>query len=306
MFSRRLSGAVVAIAMTVALANCQESPATSSVESTEPIVVAAYNVENWLTMQRGSQPATKPDDEKAATVEVIAAVAPDILGVIEMGSEEEFADLQARLKAKGLEYADSEYVQAADPDRHVTLLSKFPIVERRSKTDVTFDMGGIARPMSRGILDVTIQINPQYQLRVLGVHFKSKRDVPEYDQAAMRAREALYLKNYSNRIIEKNPDVNLLLLGDFNDTRNEYPIRELLGGSGEKSLTALALADENGDVWTHFWGYADIYSRIDYLMVNKGLLPEIVAEKSGIDRTPGFATGSDHRAIHTAIIPENK
>ncbi len=296
---RRFLGAILAISASAPFALAQ--PAT-----TDPVIVAVYNVENWLTMDRGSSPAPKPDEEKEAAVNVIADVAPDIIGVVEMGSKEEFADLQARLKAKGLEYVDSEYVQAADSERHVTLLSKFPIVERQSKTAVTFDIGGIARPMSRGILDVTIQINPDYQLRVLGVHFKSKRDVPEYDQATMRAREALYLKNYANRIIEKNPDVNLLLLGDFNDTRNEYPIKELLGGSGVYSLTALPLADENGDVWTHFWSYADLYSRIDYLMANKNLLPEILEAKSGINRSDDFAKGSDHRAIYTAITPQNK
>ncbi len=299
MLHRRFLGATFAIAAVISGSHAQ--PATP-----EPVVVAAYNVENWLTMKRGSTEASKPDDEKNVAVQVIVDVAPDIIGVIEVGSKEEFADLQSRLKARGLEYADSEYVQAADPDRHVTLLSKFPIVERNSKTAVQFDIGGIPRSMSRGILDVTIQINPNYQLRVLGVHFKSKRDVPEYDQATMRAREALYLKNYSNRIIEEDPDVNLLLLGDFNDTRNEYPIKELLGASGVNSLSALQLADENGDVWTHFWGYADIYSRIDYLMANKGLLPEVIESKSGINRSEGFAEGSDHRAIYTAITPQDK
>ncbi len=295
----RLLGAIVVAATLISVSWAQPAPPA-------PVVVAVYNVENWLTMRRGSAEAPKPEEEKAAVVDVIARIAPDIISVIEVGTKAEFAELQARLKAKGLEYLDSEYVQAADTARHVTLLSRYPIVERRSKTDVTFDLGGIARPMSRGILDVTIQINPDYRLRVLGVHFKSKRVVPEYDHSAMRAREALYLKNYANRIIANDPDVNLLLLGDFNDTRNEYPIKELTGGSGPFSLTALTLADKNGDVWTHFWSFADIYSRIDYIMVNKGLLPEVDDSLSGIDRSEGYATGSDHRAIYTAIIPEDK
>ncbi len=250
--------------------------------------------------------ASKPEEEKAAVVDVIAGFSPDIIGIVEIGSEADFQELRDRLAAKGLEYADSEYVQADDEDRHVTLLSKFPIVERNSKTDVKFDMGGVMRPMSRGILDVTVQVNPDYQLRILGVHLKSKRDVPEYDQAAMRAREALYLKNYANGIIDENPDVNLLLLGDFNDTRNEYPMRELLGGrSNQYSLTGLDAADPLGDRWTHYWEYADLYSRIDYLIANKGLLPEVVPDSGVVDRSENFRTGSDHRALHVEIVPKD-
>lgn len=303
---RRLTGAIVACSATLvtSLTAAQPSPPP-------PITVAAYNVENWLPMGRTvdgkrQDNASKPEEEKAAVVDVITGIAPDIIGIVEIGSKADLQDLRDRLAKKGLEYADSEHVQAADENRHVTLLSKFPIVARNSKTDVQFDMGGIPRPMSRGILDVTVQVNPDYQLRILGVHFKSKRDVPEYDQASMRAREALYLKNYANRIIEENPEENLLLLGDFNDTRDEYPIRELIGGSGGKyALTAIDLVDSSGDRWTHFWGYADIYSRIDYLIANRSLLPEIVPDSGGIDRSEHFRIGSDHRAIHTQIVPQN-
>ncbi len=250
--------------------------------------------------------APKPEEEKEAVVDVISGLSPDIIGIIEIGPESDLADLRDRLASKGLDYADSEHVKAADKSRHVALLSKFPIVARNSKTDVKFDMGGILRPMSRGILDVTVQVNPEYQLRILGVHFKSKRDVPDYDQASMRAREALYLKNYANRIIEENPEENLLLLGDFNDTRNEYPIRELLGGSGDQyRLTAIDLVDPIGDRWTHYWEWADLYSRIDFLIANSALLPEIVPDSGGIDRSENFRVGSDHRALHLQIAPEN-
>lgn len=300
----RLTGALVACAATLALTDALNA-------APKPIVVAAYNVENWLPMSRTvdgkrDKDASKPEEEKATVVEVISALSPDIICIVEIGPESDFQDLQDRLAAKGLKYVDTEHLQAADKDRHVALLSKFPIVARNSKTDIQFDMGGILRPMSRGILDVTVQVNPDYQLRILGVHFKSKRDVPEYDQASMRAREALYLKNYANRIIDENPEQNLLLLGDFNDTRNEYPIRELLGGSGDQyRLTALDLVDPIGDRWTHYWEYADLYSRIDYLIANRSLLPEIVPESGGIDRSDNFLTGSDHRLIHTDIVPQD-
>lgn len=290
----------------------QSAPPESSAKRDGTIVVAAYNVENWLQMSRTvggerDEAAPKPDDEKEAVVDVIIGASPDIIGITEMGSEEDFQELRDRLAKRGLEFVDAEYVQAGDPTRHVTLLSKFPIVERNSKTDAQFDIGGILRPMERGILDVTIQVNPEYRLRVLGVHFKSKRPVPEFDQASLRAREALYLKNYANKIIDENPDENLLLLGDFNDTKNEYPMREILGGRGNRyKLTELDVADDLGDRWTHYWQTADTYSRIDYLIANNALLPEIVVEAGGVDRSENFRKASDHRLIHTQIVPQNE
>jgi hypothetical protein len=76
---------------------------------------------------------------------VIQDIHPDILGVCEMGPPEEFADFKARLKSAGLDYPDTEYVQGPDPQRHVALLSKYPIASRQSLTDVPFEMDGARR-----------------------------------------------------------------------------------------------------------------------------------------------------------------
>lgn len=277
-----------------------------------PVVVAAYNVQNWLEMKRevdgrSVSDAPKPEEERTAVVDVIAGIKPDILGIVEIGSRQDLKDLQSLLKDAGLDYPHAEIHEADDDVRRVALLSKFPIVENNSQKGITFDLNGVRHPMARGILDMTVQINPDYQLRLLGVHLKSKRKIDDYDEAEMRANEAIYLKNTINNILAADPDTNLLLFGDLNDTKNEFPISQLLSGTGSPtSLTDLQLADSVGDRWTHFWRWADLYSRIDYLIASPGLVPEIVEERNGVDRSENWLEASDHRAIYTAIRPQNQ
>ena len=179
------------------------------------VVVASYNVKNYLQMERriGEKTvpdATKPEEEIAAVIEVIKEIDPDILGIMELGDETALEDFQRRLKASGLYYPNREWVRGADADRHLALLSRFPIVGRNSRDDVTRVRVG------RGILDVTVKLSEDYSLRLVGAHLKSRREIPEFDQEVMRAKEARCLREHLNAVLKANPVENLLLFGDLN------------------------------------------------------------------------------------------
>jgi endonuclease/exonuclease/phosphatase family metal-dependent hydrolase len=275
------------------------------------VVVASYNLENYIgdELPAGPAPArrAKPKSEKAAAAitRVVHEIAPDILGVCEMGSAEQFAAFQERLKAAGLEYPHAEYVRAIDPERHLALLSRFPIVERHSQTNLTFDLNGAPHKMARGILDVTIRINDGYELRLLGVHLKSKLAVPE-DEAQIRRHEAELLRKYVDSILAAAPETNLLLYGDFNDYKNEAPIQTITGIRGApRYLTELPAADSAGERWTHYWKPADLYARIDYLFAGAALVHEIATGSTRIYRGESWQEASDHRPIYTSIVPVN-
>jgi endonuclease/exonuclease/phosphatase family metal-dependent hydrolase len=274
------------------------------------IVVASYNVQNYLGEDTDPNDGfkTRPKSEKsiAAMVRVIQEVNPDILGVCEMGRPEQFEDFKARLQTAGLAFTDFEYVQAADPDRHLALLSRFPIVARNSVTDISYELNGQTEKVKRGFLDVTVRINPGYDLRLVGVHLKSKLPVPQ-GEALMRRHEAQLLRAHLEKIITADPEVNLIAYGDFNDTKNEPPIQEIMGVRGSATFMAdLWAKDALGDRWTHYWRTADEYSRIDYLFVSPALFREVILEKSHVYRSEFWNDASDHRAIYTSIVPENK
>ncbi len=284
--------------------------ANSSLAAPE-IIFASYNLENYLGPEAADAPGPrrarpKPEEAAAGVTRIVREIAPDILGVCEMGSPEQFVTFQARLLEVGLEYPESEYVQAIDPQRHLALLSRYPIVARHSQPNLTYELNGAPRKIERGILDVTIRITDSYDLRLVGVHLKSKLAVPE-DEAVIRRHEAEQVRRYLDGILSADPETNLLLYGDFNDHRNEVPIQTIAGARGAaRHLTELPAADSLGDRWTHYWRAADLYSRIDYLFAARGLVHEIAPGKTHIYRGPGWNEASDHRPISTAIIPVNR
>ena len=268
------------------------------------MVFAGYNLENYFLSVRSTDygmhmEAQKPEKAVAAQIRIISEIHPDILGVCEMGGPEDFADFKKRLKSLG--YSDSEYVNGPDPDRHLALLSRFPIVARNSRDDISFEINGIPEKMKRGILDVTIRITPQYEIRCVGAHLKSKLAVTE-GEALVRRHEAHLLREHINRILKEAPGTNLLVYGDFNDTKNQPAIQEIIGPRGSREgLKDLWVHDEQGDRWTYFWKQADTYSRIDYLMANRALFPSIVQGKSRVFRSTDWNTASDHRPVITTI-----
>ena len=121
--------------------------------------------------------------------------------------------------------------------------------------------------MQRGILDVTVQAAPSFLLRLVGVHLKSRLPVPNESEWRLRAIEAWYLRDHIDGILNANPDTKLLVFSNFNNTRNEYSIREITGTAGSPNrLDDLWLRDDRGERWTEYWKYADVYSRIDYIL----------------------------------------
>jgi endonuclease/exonuclease/phosphatase family metal-dependent hydrolase len=273
----------------------------------EEIVVASYNLDSYLVHEASPEDviakgAPKSEREIAAVIRVLCEIKPDILGLIEIGDESALSDLQGRLRMAGLDYSHREWVKGVGEERHLGLLSKFPIVERNSRDDVSFELDGKILRMHRGILDVTVQVNQSYQLRLIGAHLKSRRYVPEYDQALMRAKEASSLREHLNEVMARRPEVNLLLFADLNGTKNEYSVREIIGWKGlPNHMMDLWLRDTRGERWTYYWKDADEYSRIDYLLVSPALVKEVVVEKCGINDSPLWNHASDHRAIYAVI-----
>ncbi len=286
-------------------------PSAAAPDKPGEIIVASYNIENYLGEESPEEAGhrharAKSDKAVAAVTRIIKDIHPDILGVCEMGSPEEFDAFKARLAAEGFAFTDFEYVKGPDPDRHLALLSRFPIIARQSLPDVSYEMNGLPEKVKRGFLDVTIRINPAYDLRMVGVHLKSKLTEGE-NEALMRRREASLLRRHLEEIMAVDPEVNLLVYGDFNETRNQPAMQEIFGPRGSSShLTDLPAHDELGDRWTEYWRVEDLYSRIDYFLAGPGLIHEIVTDKTKVYRSEYWNEASDHRPIYTSIIPANR
>jgi len=269
--------------------------------SPNTIVVASYNVENYLRMERHidgkTELAPKPEKEIQALIRIIKEINPDILGVCEIGGPDDFEDFKNRLKQTGLGYAHFEYVAGPDQERHLALASRYPIVSHQSITDASYVANGIREKVRRGFLDVTIQINPTFELRLLGVHLKSKLAAP-IDEALLRRNEAHLLRQHVEKILTSTPSTELMVYGDFNDSKNEPALQEIMGPRASPDhLFDLWLSDQVGDRWTHYWKFADSYERIDFIFVTGKLLSKWDRSKSYIYRSNDWNEASDHRPI---------
>ena len=278
------------------------STPASEAASTDGVRFIAYNVENWLTMDRyvegkNLKGAPKPEAEKQAVTALLARHAPDILGLCEIGTAADLAEIQEDLKAAGLDLPHSHYTGGSDPTRHLGLLSRFPITSTAKPAETEYQLAGQTFAMNRGILDATIDARGR-SYRFLGLHLKSKRDSEQGDQEAIRLNEARLLRRHIDSILEADGDARLVVYGDLNDTRATPAIKTITGKYNDPSyLTAIPAKDSRNDAWTHHWALHDIYSRIDFIMVSRGLRKDVNFRAAKIIDDPDWDKASDHRAI---------
>ncbi|TDU70769.1 endonuclease/exonuclease/phosphatase family protein [Prosthecobacter fusiformis] len=288
---------------------CQD---LSAEEPAREVVFCSYNVKNWLLMQRSfgdpDEPlVSKPEKEKAKVVEFLTEIRPDILGLCEIGSLEDIKEVQTRLRSSGVDLPHLTRCTGGDPTRSLGLLSRYPIMAVYSQTRLYYQMGAISLPMQRGILDATVSITPELQVRFLGVHLKSKRAIPEADETLMRRNEAHLLRLHMDQIYAQEPDAKVVCYGDFNEHRNEPAISEIIGSrAGPGLMFDLHLRDAHGLVWTHFWDDADVYGRLDYIFVSRSLRPLVDMKGSFIYTAADFDKASDHRPIVMTLLPQRK
>ena len=286
----------------------------------ETFRVVTYNVENYLDEPTETRREAKSEAAKAQVRANIKALKPDVLAMEEMGQLSALQELQASLKADGVDLPNLEWVQGWDTNIHVCVLSKFPITARRPHTDDTFLLSGKRFHVSRGFSEVDIQVTPTYKFTLIGTHLKSQRPVPEADEAELRLEEAKLLREKVDARLAADPNVNLIVCGDLNTTYDQPPIKAVIG-IGNKKLVDTRPAEQNGDnqpnpsnprwfprnvAWTHYYGKEDSYSRLDYILLSPGMAKEWVKEDTYALTLANWGLGSDHRPIVATFSTDEK
>src|SRR6478735_4319926 len=137
----------------------------------------------------------------------------DVIAFEEMGELSALLELRDSLKADGIDLPHYEHVSGWDTNIHVAVLSRFPIVARNSHTNLSYLLNGRRFHVSRGFSEVDIQVNSKYQFTLIGAHLKSRRTVPEADEAEMRFEESKLLREVVDQKLKSNPDANIVVLG---------------------------------------------------------------------------------------------
>ncbi len=280
--------------------------------------VATYNLENYLEEPSGTRPAKSPE-AKTKVRESLRALQADVLALQEMGGTNALLELRASLKAEGADYPYWEHVAGHDTNIHLAILSKFPITARRPHTRDSFLLFGRRFPVSRGFIEVDIQAAPNFSFTLMAAHLKSRLAVPEADEAELREQESLLLREKVDLRLKASPDANLIVLGDFNDTKDSKSIRTLLG-RGRTALRDTRPAERDGNdppqsnrrfasrnvTWTYYYAKEDAYTRIDYILISPALAKKWNKSETHVLALPDWGMASDHRPIVAAFDLEAK
>lgn len=275
----------------------------------EKFTLATYNLENYIVVPGGSRPV-KSAQSRAKIRESIRAMRPDVLALQEIGNTNALLELRAALKSEGLDYPHWEYVSGFDTHIQVAVLSRFPIVARRPHSNEGFLLKGRRLRTSRGIAEVDIRVNEKYAFTLFVAHLKSRSPSAVADQADLREQEALILRELVETRLKASPDANLAVVGDLNDVKTSPATRAIIG-KGKLGLVDARPAERPAGarvaseppealrrvVWTHFYGVEDTFSRVDYILLSRGMARERDAANSYVLAMPNWGVASDHRPV---------
>ena len=129
----------------------------SAIVHAETLTIATYNIENYgpanrMTEAGYRQDYPKPEPEKHALRAVIRGLGADVLVVQEMGGQPHLEELRRDLKTEGCDYPFAEVAFAADEARRIAVLSKRPLVNVTTHTDLRFKYFGAMETVKRGLL----------------------------------------------------------------------------------------------------------------------------------------------------------
>lgn len=278
---------------------------TSAAMRAESLVIATYNVANYTLAGRIVENAymrgyPKTEDEKAALRTVIKAINADVIALQEMGARPFLAELQRDLKSEGVDYPHGEVLDAADPERHVAVLSKKPFAAVNKHADLEISYFGKNDAVKRGLLEIRMATDAG-DLTLFIVHLKSRltdrSDDPE--SAIRRLAEAEAVRNRILKIFPRPsvPDARFMILGDCNDSVINRPVQTLARRGKIDIAAPLPGGDSRGEVWTHFYAKQGSYSRVDHILVSPPLMPSVAGGSVTIYDGQGVREASDHRPV---------
>jgi endonuclease/exonuclease/phosphatase family metal-dependent hydrolase len=282
----------------------------------ETFRVATYNLAGYTDHALPGRQA-KSAESKRAVHQMIQAMRPDVIALQEVGCLDALLELRASLRSHGLDLPHWELVAAADTNIHLAVLSRFPFTARRPHTNDMYLLGGRRFRVGRGFAEVEVQVNPSYSFTLISAHLKSRRPVLMTDESEQRLEEARLLRDKIDARLLASPQANVIVVGDLNDTPASDSTRLVLG-RGRMALMDVrptewdpggkesAVKRSTTVAWTYYYSKEDTYTRVDYILLSRGMAPEWLAEESYVLAADDWAKASDHRPVVACFVAEEK
>ncbi len=175
----------------------------------------------------------------------------------------------------------------------VAILSRVPVGPVISYRHLRFpDTNGNEMTFRRDLLHAIIEPEEGRPIHVLGVHLKSKFGGKKSD--AIRTGEARAIRGVLDDLFAADPESQILLCGDFNDTIDSRPLQTILGNGKTKLTSFYSDVPEKSRITYNKEPYL---SMIDFIFASPTMAKQY--EKGSYDILAGgpSQTGSDHNAV---------
>jgi endonuclease/exonuclease/phosphatase family metal-dependent hydrolase len=266
-----------------------------------------------------------PPERCRKLAEAIRVIDADIIALQELESLEALTWFRDTfLKDAGYEHLASKdvgYYRGVE----CSIMSRFPIIEQRIWPNESLDRleregpGWATVPadqknigFQRSPLMVTIQIRPDYTLTVFSEHHKAGRDFDWHREA-----EAIRINQLIRELEEKEPNRNIVIMGDFNAAPWDKSVRTYLK-NGMVDTLAYRLIDRDSPE-SPLWKTHESDRVLDYILVNSAAFREYIPGSGFVygticppanydyERDPkpeGYA--SDHYPVVVDLVPRDR
>ena len=278
-----------------------------SLESSEVVRVASFNLQNYLSCERivdgeWRPDYPKPEVEKKAVRFSIRSVNPDILALQEIGDYRYLLELWTDLNNTGGPYYKHAIWMPTEEDdevRHLAYFCKFEPDSVKKHTNISFKYFDGLEKSGRGLLEISFKLNDA-KFTLFNLHLKSMWTERSYDPLAKirREKEARSMRDLIREKFPPESNPRYLVLGDFNDHKNSAPLSRFLSVNKTILTNIVPCVDSRGHKWTHYFKKQDSYSRIDYLLTSPAMFSRFVPNSGWIMDDKRSDIASDHRLIY--------
>ena len=238
---------------------------------------------------------------------ILGMLEADVVMLQEIENQAVLDDLAARPEL-GREYPFRILVPGNDPRGvDVALLSNVPVTKQVSHKNDLFPRvdvpDGPKYRYARDCLEIHMRFGG-YDLVLLGVHFKAKRN----DDPDKRLAEAQHTRVIADNLTAQNPDLAVLILGDFNDFPGTPPM-DAIDGTASDLYTGAGRVLPQSEQWTVETASSPTGIALhDDLMSNPVLTPFFDSSSVTIlhddDLDPALEVVSDHAPIAATYVIE--